>query len=112
GLALTIYSLIILATLARLRTIAIPYWRTARQASADLFGFLEERLAGTADIRACGAPAYVMNRLYGYTRERYRTGTRARVYGSIPWSADPLFYVLGYVLAFIIAGYVFRLGSV
>ena len=30
-------------------------WEAAREASADLFGFLEERLAGTEDIRACGA---------------------------------------------------------
>jgi len=31
----------------RLRSTAVPHWAAARQASADLFGFLEERLAGT-----------------------------------------------------------------
>jgi ATP-binding cassette subfamily B protein/ATP-binding cassette subfamily C protein len=60
GLALTLYAAVVLATLARLRAVAIPYWAAARQASAELYGFLEERLAGTADIRACGAPAYVL----------------------------------------------------
>src|SRR5690606_36495509 len=33
-----------------------------RQASAELFGLLEERLSGTEDIRANGAVAYVLRR--------------------------------------------------
>jgi ATP-binding cassette, subfamily B, bacterial len=111
GLALTLYAAVVLATLARLRAVAIPYWAAARQASAELYGFLEERLAGTADIRACGAPAYVLQRLYAYTAARFRAGSRARVYGSIPWSVNLLFYVMGYVVAFVIAAYLFSLGS-
>jgi len=31
--------------------------------SAELFGFLEERLAGTEDIRACGARDYYLSKL-------------------------------------------------
>ena len=43
-----------------LRDVGVPYWVASRQSSADLYGFLEERLAGTEDIRANGATAYMM----------------------------------------------------
>jgi ATP-binding cassette subfamily B protein len=38
----------------QLRHLGVPHSRDSRQASANLFGFLEERLAGTEDIRANG----------------------------------------------------------
>jgi hypothetical protein len=44
-------------SLQRLRDVAVPHWTAARQASAELFGFLEERLAGTEDICSSGATA-------------------------------------------------------
>lgn len=41
--------------------------RIARQASsADLFGFIEERIAGIDDTRACGAVEYAQSRLQTY----------------------------------------------
>src|SRR5579859_1446859 len=79
GLALSVCALVTLAVMVSLRALAVPHWRAARQASADLFGFLEERLGGTVDIRASGAQPYVLRRLYTYLRERLRTGRRARL---------------------------------
>jgi ABC-type multidrug transport system fused ATPase/permease subunit len=56
-----------------LRNISIPHWNIFRQSSADLYGFLEERISGTEDIRSSGAQAYMLRRLYHYTRTRLRT---------------------------------------
>lgn len=50
GCALSLFALVTLLATHRLRALAIPYWNRYRQASADLFGFLEERLSGTEDI--------------------------------------------------------------
>jgi len=47
-----------LAILFWLRDFATPAMQASRAASADLFGFLEERLGGTEDLRANGAVAY------------------------------------------------------
>lgn len=47
GLMMAAFSLVLLLTLRRLQSYAMPYWKHARQASADLFGFIEERLAGS-----------------------------------------------------------------
>jgi ABC-type multidrug transport system fused ATPase/permease subunit len=55
GLAFTLFAGVVIAFLGSMREIATPHLRAERQASADLFGFIEERLSGTEDIRANGA---------------------------------------------------------
>jgi ABC-type multidrug transport system fused ATPase/permease subunit len=111
GLVLCLYAALALATLSRLHAVAIPHWRAARQASAELYGFVEERLAGTVDLRACGATAYVMRRLFERTRARYDVGRRARVRGSVPWAVNLFYSTLGYSVAFVIAAYLYGLGQ-
>ena len=63
SLALTIYTVLALVGLIYLRQIAVPHWKAAREASSDLFGFLEEQLASTEDTRSNGAVAFVMRNL-------------------------------------------------
>ena len=70
SVVLTIFTIAALAWLSHLRHVAIPYWRESREAHANLFGFLEEQLAGTEDTRASGAVDYVMTRLFGFNRVR------------------------------------------
>ncbi len=64
GMAFTLFASITLWALSRTRGLAIPHQRALRQTYADLFGFLEERLAGTEDIRSSGAVAFVLRGLY------------------------------------------------
>jgi ATP-binding cassette subfamily B protein len=56
-----------------------------RQASAELFGLLEERLSGTEDIRANGAVAYVLRRHVERSRALFRTGIIRALLGMISW---------------------------
>ena len=81
GAVITTFVVATLFILNRMRNIAVPYWQVARQASADYFGFLEERLAGTEDIRASGAKAYVMRRFFELMRIFWRTTLKARLMG-------------------------------
>ena len=60
ALAFTIFTVVTLFALNAVRGIAIPYQKKFRQAAADLFGYLEERLAGTEDIRSAGAVDFVL----------------------------------------------------
>ena len=60
GLLFLIFAALTLLALNRVRGVAIPYQKALRQAMADLFGFLEERLAGTEDIRSSGAVDFVV----------------------------------------------------
>lgn len=111
GLVLGLYATLVLATLSRLHAFAIPAWRATRQVSAELFGFIEERLAGTVDLRSSGATAYVMRRLFERTRERYHVGRRARIRGSVPWSVNLFYSTAGYAIAFVLAAYLYGLGQ-
>jgi ATP-binding cassette subfamily B protein len=64
GLAFTGFAALTLLALNEVRGIAIPYQKKMREATADLFGYLEERLAGTEDIRSSGAVDFVLLGIY------------------------------------------------
>jgi ABC-type multidrug transport system fused ATPase/permease subunit len=64
GLSFTIFAATTLAALNAVRGLAIPYQKKFREAIADLFGYLEERLSGTEDIRSSGAVDFVLLGLY------------------------------------------------
>ncbi len=64
GLAFTAYAAFTLFALNKVRGLAIPHQKAFRAAIADLFGYLEERLAGTEDIRSSGAVDFVLRGLY------------------------------------------------
>ncbi len=70
SLALTVYTVVALLSFYYMRKKAVPYWEATRQAAADLFGFLEEQLSGTEDIRASGAVPYVMRTLFKFSTVR------------------------------------------
>jgi ATP-binding cassette subfamily B protein len=64
GLIFGFFVALTLIALNRLQGIAIPHQKAQRAAVADLFGYLEERLAGTEDIRSAGAVDFVLLGLY------------------------------------------------
>lgn len=77
GVALSAYSLVTLGLILFLRRFGKTPWNAARQSSADMIGFLEERLAATEDIRALGATNYLLARLQPLLRNRLTTERRA-----------------------------------
>jgi len=64
GLVFTGFAALTLGALNAVRGIAIPYQKKMREAIADFFGYLEERLAGTEDIRSSGAVDFVLLGIY------------------------------------------------
>ena len=64
GVGFAVFSVITLCVMNQVRGLAIPHQKELRKANADLFGYLEERLAGTEDIRASGAVDFVILGLY------------------------------------------------
>jgi ATP-binding cassette subfamily B protein len=107
GLTLTVFVLAALFALGRLRNIAVPHWKGERQASAELFGFLEERLAGTGDIRSSGAEAYVMRSFYQLMRELLRRSLKAGLMVNIMLNTMFLLFALGTAAAFAVGAWLF-----
>ena len=56
-------------------------------------------------------PTTSCRRLYERTRARYNTGRRARLLGSIPWSVNLFYLAVGYSISFLLAAYLYSLGS-
>jgi ATP-binding cassette subfamily B protein len=60
----TLFASAALVLFILLRNVAVPADKAMRESTTELFGFIEERLAGTEDIRASGAVEYVLLGLY------------------------------------------------
>ncbi len=73
GLSIAGVAVIGLLTLNWLNKRTVPRWQALREADAQLFGFVEEWLNGTEEIRSSGAEPYIMRRLYQALRERWPT---------------------------------------
>jgi ABC-type multidrug transport system fused ATPase/permease subunit len=70
-----------------------------RQASAELFGLLEERLSGTEDIRANGAVAYVLRRHIERTRVLFRASIIRALLGMLTWRSLNTAITIGAILS-------------
>ncbi len=104
GIVFAIFAATLLVVLNQIRGIAIPHQKARRQAEADLFGFLEERLAGTEDIRSCGAVDYVLRRLYQLQYAILRSNRQASLMNMIISITTSSLLMVGNVIA-VVAGY-------
>lgn len=112
GLALLSFALIALALLAGLSRVGVRFTIGRRQASAELFGFLEERLDGRVDLQAIGARDYVMDLAHRrLERLAERAAATARVSGVLSATTTFLF-ASGTVLALALGGLLYLRGEV
>jgi ATP-binding cassette subfamily B protein len=112
GLTYTVFTVVTLAALRRLHDVAVPHWKAARQAGAALMGFLEERLAGTEDIRSSGAVPYVLRRLAEVMREQMRRSRTAWLWGTSMWASTVILLAVGNALAFGLGATLLRAGVI
>jgi ATP-binding cassette subfamily B protein/ATP-binding cassette subfamily C protein len=112
GATLGLFALLTLLAINGLRNVAVPHFKQVREASAALFGFLEERLAGTEDIRSSGATAYVMRRFYEHARAQLRAQLKAVVIGLSAFNLSNVLFALGTIIALGLGIYLFQQGSV
>jgi ATP-binding cassette subfamily B protein len=108
SLALGFFVAITAFVLLRMANIAVPSWEAERQASADLYGFLEERLAGTEDIRSNNARDYVLNRFYRLTRELMRRTIKAGLKWNILLNTTWVLFAVGNAVAFLVSAALFK----
>ena len=107
GIALTAFVGVYLLVHIRAQQIAVPHWHAEREASANMFGFLEERLLGLKDIRSLGAIAYVMRRFHEVIRRLFWTNFKANVITDVGWTISNLVFAVGYTVAMALSAYLF-----
>ena len=111
GLVFSVLSVAALLAMERVRDMGAGYVRARRQSSAELIGFLEERLAGLPDIQANGAAGYVVFRAEERLRALFRTARKAVVMGSLLGAITSAVFALGTIAVFALGAYFYRAGS-
>ena len=81
--------------------------KASRRASSDQFGFIEERISGAEDIRACGATDYTLSRLFPLMRAFYETTVRAGLLGQTGEAVINVTFTLAQVTALVVGAYFF-----
>lgn len=117
GLGLAAFALFSFAIAGGLRNIAVPHMIATQQASADIFGFLEERLAGAEDIRANRAVPYVLRRFFDRVRVYLQKQIKTALMVNVLISSQFVTWAIGMAVALGIGAYlhareVFTLGAV
>ena len=107
GAALGAFAAIAVVVLHLTRNLAVPAVTADQQASAEMFGFVEERLSGLDDIRAHAAGPYVMRRFHEVLRRRFLTARRSEVMMTLVWVVTNALFALGYALALGMGAYLF-----
>ncbi|MGE0794203.1 MAG: ABC transporter ATP-binding protein [Acidimicrobiia bacterium] len=112
GGVFTAFAIVALLLLVSLRRVAAAAWVRSREASAVLFGFVEERLAGTQDIRSSGAEAFTLRGFYERARDRLWTTSRARQVDALPWTANGVIQAGATALSFAVPAVLVQRGSI
>ena len=107
GLALTLFSILTFVTLRLLQNMAVKQWASEREANAGFYGFLEEHLTATEDIRAAGAEAYVTHLMFSLMRRLLETHRRARLVSNLTFFSTNFLYVVGYTIGLAIGAYLY-----
>jgi len=112
GLVLTVFSLVALLVLLRFRNIAVPHWEAERKAEADFYSFLEERLAGTADLRANGGRAYTLRLFFVRIQEMFKRSIKAGMMVNFMLNAMFLIFALGNAVSLGVGGTLYLNGVI
>ena len=112
GLILTVFTVAVMVVLSRTRAVAIPSTELEREASAQHYGFIEERLAGLEDIRANGGGAHAMNRMIESMRIYYFDTRRAWLMRMIIWLSSYGMFILGDIATLAVAIYLVSRGAI
>jgi ATP-binding cassette, subfamily B, bacterial len=112
GVAFTIFSLATILILGRLKDIAVPHQKARREAEAQLYGFIEEQLAGTEDIRSSGAVDYSIRELFRHQGIIFTHNRKAHFKRWIIENAMGLALTTGSLLAIVSGYWLFTAGLV
>lgn len=108
---LAVYAACILGGLAWMQHLAVPRFAAARQTSAQLFGFVEERIGGAEDLRANGAMGHTLLRLDHLLQDHLARNRVAWVLNTMTQAVTNLVLIVGYALGLAVGAYLYSTGQ-
>jgi len=112
GLVLAGFSLVALLVLTRFRNLAVPHWEAERKAEANFYSFLEERLAGTADLRANGGRSYTLRQFFILIQAMFQRSIKAGLMVNIMLNSMFLIFALGTAASLAVSGMLYLGGAI
>ncbi len=109
GVAMVVFSLLVLLILMYMRRRVAALWKMDRQMSATFYGFLEERLSGTEDIRSLGAINYIMYRFYLLMRKWFVIRKKAVINGNVMFIFTLFMFICGSALVLSLGVYLWSM---
>jgi ABC-type multidrug transport system fused ATPase/permease subunit len=100
GVGLTVFAILAIIIMLRLRQKGLPSWIAVRQKAAEAFGFLGEVLHGTEDIRSSGATGYILHRFEDTLRAWLPLRRKSGIAFSLIWTATFLLFTFGTSFSF------------
>lgn len=111
GLVFTVLSAVALLAMEQVRAIGARHVRAQRQSSAELIGFLEERLSGMPDVQANGAANYVVFRAEQRLRSLFQLSRLSVMIGAMLGGIVTVVFAIGTIAVFALGAYFYRDGS-
>jgi ATP-binding cassette subfamily B protein len=112
GVVFAAFSALALVVLRHSRDHAVPAATAHREASAELFGSIEERLAGLDDVRANGGGEHAMRRFHEVSAGAYRARANAEWRGAEVGTLSYATFAAGTVLALLTGVWLYDSGQI
>jgi len=109
---MTLFTLLAILFMVIIRNLGVQSSKKEREASAALFGLIEERIAGIEDVQANGHVPYVMNRFYRAMRSVAITGRRAWMLRIIPWNTTVVLFALAVTAVLLLGVHYYLTGRI
>ncbi|OPA77567.1 ABC transporter [Paenibacillus selenitireducens] len=102
AIVMTVFTLVSIMFMVFIRNLGVNSSKKEREASASLFGLIEERIAGIEDVQANGNVPYVMNRFHRMMRAVFLKGRKAWMLRVVPWNTTVILFALAVTAALLL----------
>lgn len=111
GVVFTVFALVMMLSLGLTVSLGVRFWEGQREALSEQFGFIEEVLGGTEDIRANGGVPYVMNQMRRHIYQVFLATRKAFLVGNLTWGSSNVFFGISGALALGLGFYLYSQGQ-
>lgn len=111
ALVMTVFTVLSVLVMTFIRDLGVSASQAERQASASLFGLIEERIAGIEDVQANGSVPYVLSRFHQAMQNVFRRGRKAWMLRVIPWNATVILYTIAVTVVLLMGVHLYLTGA-
>ncbi|MDQ3930250.1 MAG: ABC transporter ATP-binding protein/permease [Chloroflexota bacterium] len=112
GTALALYTAISIAAIASLQGLGLHRWTAVRQAAAEQFGYIEERISAVEDIQGSGAVAYALSKYFPFALRVLAARRSAEMVEYISAGIGRLLFGVGWGLGLGVGAHLYSQGAI